>query len=104
MVTVTRIWQSPTQPILGISTGHIAILLGAGRGTFREPVDYPVGSTTPNSLALADGDGRQDLAVANVGKGDGTFQPVNYPVGAAGSNRSASWSPTLTATGNPIWW
>ncbi len=74
-------------------TGHIAVLLGNGDGTFRTAVKYTAG-VLPSSLAVGDfnGDGRPDLAVSNsgsqgyaglpadtgsvsilLGKGDGTF-------------------------------
>ena len=68
------------------------MLLGNGDGTFRPKVDYGVGSA-PHSIVIQDfdGDGKPDLAVADLGSGaasvlrgvgDGTFQPaVNYSVG-----------------------
>jgi hypothetical protein len=42
--------------------------VGQGDGTFATPVNYPVGSE-PTSVAVGDfnGDGKQDLAVANEG-------------------------------------
>jgi hypothetical protein len=58
----------------------VSILLGNGDGSFQPHVDYPVGS--PSGVAVGDfnGDGKQDLAVANgdsvailLGNGDGTF-------------------------------
>ena len=69
---------------------------------FSSPADYPVG-TTPMAVVVGDfnGDGKLDLAVANVGSnnvsilqgnGDGTFQTaVNYNVGD---------SPKFIATGD----
>ncbi|MBI1842037.1 MAG: VCBS repeat-containing protein [Verrucomicrobia bacterium] len=63
--------------------GSVSILLGKGDGTFARAVDYPEGAH-PVSLVVGDfnGDGAQDLAVANVltvsvllGRGDGTFTP-----------------------------
>src|SRR5437899_10786734 len=76
--------------------------------TFPSPApaaDFPVG-TNPSSVVVGDfnGDGKQDLAVANnrsdnisvlLGNGDGTFQPAaNYAAGAcSGPNqRSFPWS------------
>jgi hypothetical protein len=69
----------------------ISVLLGNGDGTFQPQVTYNVGNT-PYAIAVADfnGDGKLDLAVANVegdtvsillGNGDGTFKPqVAYGV------------------------
>jgi hypothetical protein len=71
----------------------VRVLLGKGDGTFQPAVNYAAGSG-PTSVAVGDfnGDGKQDLAVANyyssgvsvlLGKGDGSFLPaVNYTVGA----------------------
>ena len=73
--------------------GTVSVLLGNGDGTFQPQVTYAVGAE-PWSIAAGDftGNGRTDLAVANVGdntvsvllgNGDGTFQPqVTYAVGA----------------------
>ena len=66
------------------NSGTVAILLGNGDGTFQPAVGYNVGSH-PASVAVGDfnGDGKLDLAVANLnddtvsvllGNGDGTFQ------------------------------
>src|SRR2546428_447945 len=68
--------------------------------TFQPKVDYPTGSS-PSSVAIGDlnGDGKPDLAVANLttvsvllGNGNGTFQPrwITRPASAA----SRSQSPT----------
>ena len=71
----------------------ISVLLGNGDGTFKPEVDYP---SNPNpwwvAFADLDGDGNQDLVVANgqgntmsvfLGVGDGTFQPHrDFPTGA----------------------
>jgi hypothetical protein len=66
----------------------------AAQVQFSGPTNYPVG-TTPVAVAVGDfnGDGKQDVAVANsgsgnvsilLGNGDGTFQPaVNYNVASA---------------------
>jgi hypothetical protein len=64
--------------------GTVSVLLGQGDGTFQSPQSYYAGGL-PFSVAVGDfnGDGKQDLAVANygsnnvsvlLGKGDGTFQ------------------------------
>jgi hypothetical protein len=71
----------------------VSILLGNGDGTFRPPVQYPVGDQ-PFSIVAADfnHDGNLDLAVANslsnylsilIGNGDGTFQPATETPPAA---------------------
>jgi len=73
-----------TGPTSGASPGGIAILLGNGDGTFKNPVSYPIG---PNILHLTtadlNGDGKLDIAVVGdgsnsvgilLGNGDGTFR------------------------------
>jgi hypothetical protein len=79
-------------------TSGVAVLMGNGDGTFRAPIMTVVGSGLFGLVAGDfNGDGRTDLAVANLkfpqdpdpygvfvllGKGDGTFQaPVMYSVG-----------------------
>src|SRR5213593_1466020 len=64
----------------------VSVLLGAGNGDFQEAPQSPIAvGTTPVWIAVGDfnGDGKPDLAVANVnsdtvsvllGNGDGTFQ------------------------------
>jgi hypothetical protein len=70
----------------------VSVLLGNGDGSFQPPRTFSAG-IAPSSVAVGDfdGDGRLDLAVANVGSnnvsvllgnGDGTFRPaVNYAAG-----------------------
>jgi hypothetical protein len=70
----------------------VSIFFGNGNGSFQAAANYGVGSI-PRSIIAADfnGDGNQDLAVANIGsnstsvllgRGDGTFQAAaNYPAG-----------------------
>jgi hypothetical protein len=70
----------------------VRVLLGKGDGTFQPAVNYAAGKE-PTSVAVGDfnGDGKQDLAVANyyssgvsvlLGKGDGTFLPAQaFPAG-----------------------
>jgi len=80
-------------PISNQSRGTVSVLLGNGDGTFQVAVNYGAG-IGPASVAVGDfnGDGKPDLAVANIGsftnntptedgsvsllsgKGDGTFQ------------------------------
>ena len=74
-----------------IGFGYVNVLLGNGTGGFVSSVDYAVG-TQPYAVAAGDlnGDGRPDLAVANmnnfatvvINNGDGTFgAPVSYAAG-----------------------
>ena len=78
--------------IIHHSSLSVVILLGNGDGTFQPPTTVATNVTTVYTfftLAVGDfnGDGKPDLAVANLatgvdillGKGDGTFQPaVSY--------------------------
>ena len=70
----------------------MSILLGDGTGNFSAPTNFAVGGH-PLSVAVGDfnGDGKQDLAVANydsstvsilLGDGAGSFSaPTNFGVG-----------------------
>jgi hypothetical protein len=75
----------------GVPPGSVIVALNKGDGTFPTTTNYAVG-TAPFSVAVGDfnGDGKQDMAVANVissfdvsilmGNGDGSFQSAtNYP-------------------------
>jgi hypothetical protein len=91
----------PGDPTMG-DDGDVAIFLGNGDGTFRQghvltPGKNP--SSDKGAIIAVDlnGDQRLDLVVANggdktftvlLGNGDGTFQPVSYPVTIAPSSVS----------------
>jgi hypothetical protein len=76
------------------TSASVSVLLGKGDGSFRPPVNYPVG-VKPMSVAVADfnGDGNLDFAVTDyingfgtvsifLGNGDGTFRAAgNYNAG-----------------------
>lgn len=70
-------------------SGGVTILLGNGDGSFRPPLDFSAGTSSPSRAVAAgdlDGDGLPDLVVTNLGpsnsisvllgNGDGTFQPA----------------------------
>ncbi|HEY1679032.1 MAG TPA: FG-GAP-like repeat-containing protein [Candidatus Sulfotelmatobacter sp.] len=72
--------------------GSVAVLLGAGDGTFALPTSYDTGTNSTDIVAVdINGDHFPDLLVADsddntmsvlLGNGDGTFQPrVIYPSG-----------------------
>src|SRR5262249_8558076 len=88
---------------------NVGVLLGNGDGSFQQAITYAVGSS-PRSVAVGDfnGDGNQDLAVANggtanvsvlLGNGDGSFQAAqNF---AAGSRPGAVAGGDLHRDGKP---
>lgn len=63
-------------------TGAVSVFLGNGDGTFQAAVDYAAG-ISPYSIALGDfnGDGKTDLAVANLGSGSSTAGSVSILLG-----------------------
>jgi hypothetical protein len=73
------------------NTGNVSILLGDGAGNFSGPGNFPTSSGGPTSVAVGDfnGDGKQDLAVADfngasilLGDGTGNFgAPTNFGAG-----------------------
>jgi hypothetical protein len=100
--------------------GTVSILLGKGDGTFQPGVTYDAGYE-PMSVAVGDfnGDGKQDLVVANsnypyingtvsvlLGKGDGTFLPVQpfgsgvYAISAAVGDFNGDGFPDLAVVGS----
>ena len=76
------------------ANGVVSVLLGNGNGTFQPATTYRSGGRLADGIAISDldGDGRLDIAVANVidssvsvflGNGNGTFQlPVTFSSGA----------------------
>jgi FG-GAP-like repeat/Cep192 domain 4/Protein of unknown function (DUF1573) len=81
-------------PTLSCGAGTVSIFIGNGDGTFQPKIDYATGSG-PSAVVANDfnGDGKLDLAVANVadatvsilkGNGDGTFQSqIAYVAGSS---------------------
>jgi hypothetical protein len=81
----------------------VSVLLGKGDGTFQPATSFSVAGYGAFSIAIGDfnGDGKADLAVANIGspnagksaslsvllgRGDGTFQPAfSYPANPGSS-------------------
>jgi hypothetical protein len=70
-------------------SSHVSILLGDGCGNFSDPTDFNTGGIFPDSIAVGDfnGDGYQDLAVANafmggvsilLGDGTGNFSAPSH--------------------------
>jgi hypothetical protein len=76
--------------------GSISVLLGNGDGTFQAAVNYAAGSR-PASVAVGDfnGDGRPDLAVANLGNN------VTILLNTTPGFGKAATSTTLTSSLNP---
>src|SRR5439155_4548775 len=104
----------------GTSTnGGVSLLFGKGDGTFKATVKLGAGRA-PHSVAVNDfnGDGKEDIAVANVnsgdvsvllGNGDGTFQTAvnyalgNYPYAVAVGDFNGDAKPDLAvATGGGV--
>jgi hypothetical protein len=93
------------------SDGLVGVLLGNGDGTFQPAVSYDSGGYGAASVAIADlnGDGKPDLAVANLtfdtvgvllGNGDGTFQPA-LTYGAGGFAPDSVVAADLNGDGKP---
>jgi hypothetical protein len=95
-LAITNIPINPLSAIGGAITGHIggavAVLLGRADGSFNVATNFGTGADLPSSVAIADlnGDGKRDLAIANLnsgsvsvllGNGSGTSSP--WPIRAA---------------------
>src|SRR5439155_1623497 len=74
--------NGPHSPDTTANTSTVSVLLGNGDGTFGGKADYGTGKTAKVGIGELNGDGKPDLAVANVGDGtvsvllgagDGTF-------------------------------
>ena len=84
---------SKTSPLPTTTSDNVSILLGDGAGNFSAATNFAAGND-PCSVAVGDfnGDGKQDLAVANVtsdnvsillGDGAGNFgAATNFGVGS----------------------
>ena len=100
---------SKTSPLPTLGSDNVSILLGDGTGNFSAPTNFTVGGG-PYSVAVGDfnGDGKQDLAVANVrirqrvdlvGRWRGQFQrPHKLPAGdylllSSGGRFQWRWQP-----------
>jgi len=105
--------QNNGYPLLGTVT----VLIGRGNGTFIPTSVSPQTGSVPYSVAIADfnGDGKEDLAVANagsntitilLGKGDGSFASAaspavgKDPVFAAVADFNGDGVPDLAAASN----
>jgi hypothetical protein len=82
--------------------GHVSILWGDGSGSFGAPIDFIVG-IYPVSVAVGDfnGDGKQDLAVANYNSGNVSIL-LGDGVGYFGlpNNFTAGTGPASVAVGD----
>src|SRR5262249_12653842 len=93
-----------------------SVLLGNGDGSFQSAANFPTGKD-PFSVAVADlnGDGKQDLAIANsvsnsvsvlLGNGNGSFQDAaNFPTGTpprsvAAAHLNGRGKPALAVANN----
>ncbi len=97
------------------SNSIVSLLLGNGDGTFRPPVTFDPGGSTPVAISVRDvsGDGNPDLLIAVrclygtdcsggmsvlLGNGDGTFQtPVTYDTD--GAVATAIWIEDIDSDG-----
>jgi len=110
--------------VANTDSSNVSVLLGNGDGTFQAAVNFDVGlDNFPFSVAVGDfnGDGIQDLAVANndlgtgnvsvlLGNGDGTFQPaVEFSAGvfansvAVGDFNGDGVQDLAVASGDFVW-
>jgi hypothetical protein len=75
-LAITNIPINPLSVIGGAITGHVggavAVLLGRADGSFNGASNFGTGADLPSSVAVADlnGDGKRDLAIANLNSGN----------------------------------
>src|SRR6266436_211223 len=89
--------------VANYDSSDVSVLLGNGDGTFRLPLNVPVGppGSTPNCVAVGDfnGDGHDDLAVANYGNATSTSIAV-----LLGNGNGTFQAPVALTTGRfPLW-
>src|SRR6266496_1102705 len=89
--------------VANYDSSDVSVLLGNGDGTFRLPLNVPVGppGSAPNCVAVCDfnGDGHDDLAVANYGNATSTSIAV-----LLGNGNGTFQAPVALTTGRfPLW-
>ena len=82
----------------GCATGGVGVLLGNGDGSFQSAVTYDSGGFGAESVAVRDvnGDGKQDLLVANTCVIDSPFNCVNGSVGVLLGNGDGTFQAAVS--------
>ena len=82
----------------GCATGSVGVLLGNGDGTFQSALTYDSGGFGAASVAVADvnGDGKEDLLVANTCVTAGAFNCVNGSVGVLLGNGDGTFQTAMS--------